>query len=54
MSNADYRLTILLHQKNVSVGGTLGGIAASIVSNPADVVVSELKKSKTEMSAWEQ
>ena len=35
------------------VGGTLGGIAATIVSNPADVVVSELKKSKTEMSAWE-
>ena len=36
-----------------SVGGTLGGIAATIVSHPADVVVSELKKSKTEMSAWE-
>ncbi|KAL9178882.1 hypothetical protein ACHAXT_011855 [Thalassiosira profunda] len=34
-------------------GGTLGGIAATIVSNPADVVVSELKKSKTSMSAWE-
>ena len=30
----------------------MGGIAATIVSNPADVVISELKKSKTEMSAW--
>ena len=38
---------------STKVGGTLGGIAATIVSNPADVVVSELKKSKTEMSAWE-
>ena len=37
----------------MAVGGTLGGIAATIVSNPADVVVSELKKSKTEMSPWE-
>ena len=37
----------------LKVGGTLGGIAATIVSNPADVVVSELKKSKTEMSPWE-
>ena len=37
----------------VIVGGTLGGIAATIVSNPADVVISELKKSKTEMSALE-
>ena len=36
-----------------SVGGTLGGIAATIVSNPADVVVTELKKSKTDMSPWE-
>lgn len=37
----------------MSVGGTLGGIAATIVSNPADCVVSELKKTKTEMSAFE-
>ncbi|KAL7535934.1 hypothetical protein ACHAXR_006814 [Thalassiosira sp. AJA248-18] len=45
----DIRLSLLVSL----IGGTLGGIAASIVSNPADVVVSELKKSKTEMSAWE-
>lgn len=32
------------------VGGTCGGIAASIVSNPADVIVSEMKKSKSDMS----
>ena len=45
----DIRLSLLVSL----FGGTLGGIAATIVSNPADVVVSELKKSKTEMSAWE-
>lgn len=45
----DIRLSLLVSL----VGGTLGGIAATIVSNPADVVVSELKKSKTEMTAWE-
>ena len=32
------------------VGGTLGGIASSIVSQPADTVVSELKKTKSDMS----
>lgn len=35
------------------IGGTLGGIAATIVSNPADVVVSELKKAKTDFSPLE-
>eukprot|EP00571_Detonula_confervacea_P016521 CAMPEP_0172308074 /NCGR_PEP_ID=MMETSP1058-20130122/8785_1 /TAXON_ID=83371 /ORGANISM="Detonula confervacea, Strain CCMP 353" /LENGTH=942 /DNA_ID=CAMNT_0013020423 /DNA_START=44 /DNA_END=2872 /DNA_ORIENTATION=- len=45
----DIRLSLLVSL----LGGTLGGIAATIVSNPADVVVSELKKSKTEMSPWE-
>jgi solute carrier family 25 phosphate transporter 3 len=35
------------------IGGTLGGIAATIVSNPADVVVSELKKAKTDLSPSE-
>lgn len=34
-------------------GGTLGGIAAAIVSNPADVTISEMKKAKTEMSPGE-
>ena len=45
----DIRLSLLVSL----VGGTLGGIGATIVSNPADVVVSELKKTKTEMTAWE-
>jgi solute carrier family 25 phosphate transporter 3 len=31
-------------------GGILGGTAASIISNPSDCVISELKKSKTEAS----
>ncbi|KAL3787081.1 hypothetical protein HJC23_011765 [Cyclotella cryptica] len=35
------------------VGGTFGGIAASIVSNPADCIVSEMKKAKSDMSPWE-
>jgi solute carrier family 25 phosphate transporter 3 len=35
------------------VGGTCGGIAASIVSNPADVIVSEMKKSKSDMGPLE-
>merc|ERR1711862_250884 len=45
----DIRLSLLVSL----LGETLGGIAATIVSNPADVVVSELKKNKSEMSAWE-
>lgn len=45
----DIRLSLLVSL----VGGTLGGIAATIVSNPADVVISEMKKKKTEMSGWE-
>ncbi|KAL3807279.1 hypothetical protein ACHAXA_002815, partial [Cyclostephanos tholiformis] len=45
----DIRLSLLVSL----FGGTLGGMAATIASNPADVVISELKKSKTEMSAWE-
>lgn len=32
------------------VGGTFGGIAASIVSNPADATISEMKKSKSDES----
>jgi len=45
----DIRLSLLVSL----FGGTLGGIAATIVSNPADAVISELKKSKTEMSPME-
>ena len=49
VAREDIRLSLLVSL----VGGTLGGIAATIVSHPADVVVSELKKSKTDMTAWE-
>lgn len=31
------------------VGGTLGGFTAAVVSNPADVTISELKKAKSDM-----
>ena len=35
------------------VGGVLGGTAAAIISNPADTVISELKKAKSDISALE-
>lgn len=31
-------------------GGTLGGFAAAVVSNPADVTISEMKKAKSDVS----
>lgn len=34
-------------------GGTLGGIAAAVVSNPADATISEMKKAKTDMGPAE-
>jgi len=49
VAREDIRLSLLVSL----VGGTLGGIAATIVSNPADVVVSELKKAKTDISPFE-
>jgi solute carrier family 25 (mitochondrial phosphate transporter), member 3 len=33
------------------LGGTLGGVAAAVVSNPADVTISTLKKAKSDMGA---
>lgn len=45
----DIRLSLLVSL----IGGILGGVAATIVSNPADVVVSELKKAKTNLSPVE-
>jgi len=38
----DLRLSLLISL----IGGTLGGITASVVSNPADVTISEMKKTK--------
>ena len=35
------------------VGGTIGGIFAAIVSNPADVTISEMKKAKAELGPKE-
>lgn len=35
------------------VGGILGGTAAAVVSNPADAVISELKKAKSNISPIE-
>lgn len=32
-------------------GGTLGGLSAAVVSNPADVTISEMKKAKSDMGA---
>lgn len=34
-------------------GGTLGGIAAAVVSNPADVTISQMKKTKSEIGPIE-
>lgn len=49
VAREDIRLSLLVSL----IGGTLGGIAATIVSNPADVVVTEMKKAKTGMSMFE-
>ena len=35
------------------IGGTIGGIAAGIVSNPADATISEMKKAQSDMGAVE-
>mmetsp|Transcript_32251 Transcript_32251/g.96709 ORF Transcript_32251/g.96709 Transcript_32251/m.96709 type:complete len:641 (-) Transcript_32251:26-1948(-) len=42
----DLKLSLLVSL----AGGVLGGISAAIVSNPADAVISELKKDETEAS----
>jgi len=47
IAREDIRLSLVVSL----VGGTLGGIAAAIVSNPGDAVVSVLKKAKTDLSA---
>lgn len=33
------------------IGGTLGGISAAVVSNPADVTISTMKKARSDMGA---
>ena len=46
-ANEDLKLSLLISL----VGGTLGGVGAALVSNPADATVSEMKKSKSDISA---
>jgi len=46
-ANEDLKLSLLISL----VGGTLGGVGAAIVSNPADATISEMKKSKSDISA---
>jgi solute carrier family 25 phosphate transporter 3 len=48
-ANEDLKLSLLI----TLVGGVMGGIAAAIISNPADAVISELKKAKSDMSPQE-
>lgn len=45
----DLKLSLLV----TLAGGVLGGTAAAIVSNPADTVISVLKKAKTDLSPLE-
>jgi solute carrier family 25 phosphate transporter 3 len=46
-ANEDLKLSLLISL----VGGTLGGIGAAIMSNPADATISEMKKSKSDVGA---
>lgn len=45
-ANEDLKLSLLV----TLVGGILGGTAAAMVSNPADAVISEMKKDKAKIS----
>lgn len=45
----DLKLSLLVSL----LGGILGGTAAAIISNPADSVISELKKAKSDISPLE-
>ena len=44
-ANEDLQLSLLVSL----AGGTLGGFSAAVVSNPADVTISEMKKAKTDV-----
>jgi solute carrier family 25 phosphate transporter 3 len=44
-ANEDLKLSLLI----TLVGGILGGIAAAVVSNPADATISEMKKAKSDI-----
>jgi solute carrier family 25 (mitochondrial phosphate transporter), member 3 len=47
LAREDLQLSLLVSL----LGGTLGGMAAAVVSNPADVTISTLKKSKSSAGA---
>ena len=49
VAQEDIKLSLLVSL----VGGVLGGTAAACVSNPADAVISELKKSKSDITPQE-
>ena len=45
-SREDLQLSLLVSL----IGGTIGGLFAAVVSNPADATISEMKKTKSDMS----
>eukprot|EP00977_Amphora_coffeiformis_P006772 scaffold1485_cov171-Amphora_coffeaeformis.AAC.11 len=49
MATEDLKLSLLISL----IGGVLGGTAAAFVSNPADALLSELKKAKSDISPLE-
>ena len=48
-ANDDLQMSLII----TLVGGVLGGTAAAVVSNPADAVISEIKKAKSVMTPQE-
>lgn len=48
VAREDLRLSLLVSL----IGGTLGGMSAAVVSNPADATISEMKKSATDMGPF--
>lgn len=49
VAQEDLQLSLLVSL----AGGTLGGISAAVVSNPADATVTEMKKAKSDISPGE-
>lgn len=49
VAQEDLQLSLLVSL----AGGTLGGITAAIVSNPADATITEMKKARSDISATE-
>jgi len=49
VAREDLQLSLLVSL----AGGTLGGVAAAVVSNPADATITEMKKAKSKRGAVE-